>query len=82
MTFAFFLAGTTEGYSLIERDIRTKFCGFANNKAHTMVDKKSGSKSCSGVDIDTGQKSENVLSSRGISTQPFGIIYALNGGAR
>lgn len=65
MTFAFFLAGTTEGYSLIERDIRTKFCGFANNKAHTMVDKKSGSKSCSGVDVDTGQKSGKCIKQPG-----------------
>src|SRR5512136_1570282 len=50
MPFAFFQAGSTEGYAMVDCDIRADLGGFSNNNTHAMVNEKAGTDYCAGMD--------------------------------
>ena len=54
MTFSCILTRTAKGYSLIDNNIVTDFRSFTDNNAGAVVDKKSFTDFCSGMDFYTG----------------------------
>lgn len=71
MALTLFFTGTAESNSLIERDVAAKLSGFADNKSHTMVNKKTGAQFSTGMDVYTGKKAGKCIKRRGNTTQPF-----------
>ena len=54
MALALFLTRTAQGYALIEGNIAANLSCFADNQAHTVVDKETGAQFSTGMDINAG----------------------------
>jgi hypothetical protein len=54
------LSGTTQGYSLVDRDVVPHNGRFANHHAHSVIDEKSFPDHGARVNLDSGQKAAKV----------------------